>query len=109
LRRLFQKSVDFENHPNFLGEFEALGARSLVDLTNSLFRKAEDGSVTERRLSLEVLMSTPVQFQALEPHDTVYSVMSLVSDTSINGSSVLMAAAVVESPTPKWSSHTTTF
>jgi len=48
LRRLFQKSVDFENHPNFLGEFEALGVRSLVDLTNSLFRKAEDGSVTER-------------------------------------------------------------
>jgi len=53
-------------------------------------------------------MSTLVQFQASEPHDTVYSVMSLASDTSIDGSSVLMAIAVVESPTPKWSSHITT-
>jgi len=42
-------------------------------------------------------VSTLVQFQASEPHDTVYSVMSLACDTSIDGSSALMAAAVVDS------------
>jgi hypothetical protein len=80
LRTMFQKSRDFDHHPDYLGELEALGAKVLVDTSNDLFRKSESGEVIEHLLSLEALMSTLVMFEASTPHDTVYAILSLAHD-----------------------------
>lgn len=80
LRPLFQRSQEFHNHPNYLGEVEALGARSLVEITSNLFRKSDEGAVLERLLSLEALISTLTLFEASSPHDTIYSVIWLAFD-----------------------------
>lgn len=80
LRKLFQKSEEYQNHPNYLGEVVALGAKSLVDLTTNIFRKSDDGAVLERLRSLEGLISTMVAFEASSPHDTVYAVLWLAHD-----------------------------
>ncbi|OCK82071.1 HET-domain-containing protein [Lepidopterella palustris CBS 459.81] len=80
LRPLFQSSKDFQHHPNFLGEVDALGAKSLVDITNNLFRKSDEGVVLERLLSLEALISTMTAFEASSPHDTIYAVLWLAYD-----------------------------
>ena len=80
LRHLFQSSKEFLHHPNYLGEVEALGAKSLVDITTNLFRKSDDGVVLERLMSLEALVSTLTLFEAGSPHDTIYAVLWLAHD-----------------------------
>jgi Heterokaryon incompatibility protein (HET) len=80
LRQLFQSSKAYRHQPDYLGEVDALGAKALVDITNNLFRKSEDGIVLERLLSLEGLMSTLTAFEASVPHDTIYAVLWLAHD-----------------------------
>lgn len=61
----------------------ALGATTLVDATSSLFRRAEDGKVQQRLVSLETLVSSQfLAFEASEPRDTIYAVLSLAKDTA---------------------------
>lgn len=80
LPRLFRRSADFYNDPNYLGEVEALGAKSLVDITTNLFRKSKEGFVLERLLSLEALVSTLTLFEVSSPHDIIYAVLWLAHD-----------------------------
>jgi hypothetical protein len=79
-RTKFHLSREFDHHPDYLGDLEALGAKVLVDISNDLFRKLESGEVMEHLLSLEALMSTLVMFEASTPHDTVYAILSLAHD-----------------------------
>jgi len=59
-----------------------LGANALVDATRNLFRRSADGRVQERPVNLEVLVSSHfVAFEASEPRDTIYAVLSLAEDT----------------------------
>ena len=67
----------FNHIPDFLGEIKALGATRLVDATNKLFRKDENGQVLERLLSLETLISDLSAFQVSRPHDIIYAVLNL--------------------------------
>ena len=61
----------------------ALGANTLVNATNNLFRKTEDGKIKQRQLTLEVLVSCQfLAFEASDPRDTVYAVLSIAKDTS---------------------------
>ena len=69
-RKLFQGAKEFPNHPDLLGEAEALRAQSLVLATDNLVRKSENGTVMERLYSLEALMSMLTGFEASAPHDT---------------------------------------
>jgi len=80
LKRLFQQSKDFKHNPDYLGELEALGAKVLVDVTNNVVRKTNDGYVLDHLRSLEALMSTLTEFEASTPHDTVYAILSLAYD-----------------------------
>jgi hypothetical protein len=101
LRHLFQSSKDFHNHPNYLGEVEALGAKSLVDITTNLFRKSDDGVVLERLLSLEALISTLTLFEAGSPHDTIYAVLWLAHDAEPHSreSAAMSMEPLVRTPT----------
>ena len=67
----------FNHIPDFLGEIKALGATRLVDATNKLFRKDDNGQVLERLLSLETLISDLSPFQVSRPHDIIYAILNL--------------------------------
>lgn len=103
LRPLFQSSAQFHNHPNYLGEVDALGAKALVDITTNLFRKAEDGFILERLFSLEALISTMTLFEASSPHDTIYSVLWLAHDAEPDSKDVAAMSLEPVIRTPKMS------
>jgi len=67
-----------------LMEPRALGANTLVDATTNLFRRSDDGEKIQYRLvDLEVLVSSMfLAFEASEPRDTIYAVLSLAKDTT---------------------------
>ncbi|TVY17426.1 Heterokaryon incompatibility protein 6, OR allele [Lachnellula arida] len=72
----------------------ALGANTLVNATSNLFRRSPDGTIQERLLTLEVLVSSMfLPFEASNPKDTIYAVLSLAKDTFPDGSAP---------PTPSW-------
>lgn len=60
---------------------EDLGANILVDFTNSFFRRDRDGKIQQRMMSLEILVSSLLPFEATDPRDTIYAVLSLANDT----------------------------
>lgn len=57
-----------------------LGANALVDFANNLFRRGENGNIQQRVLTLEVLVSNLLAFEATDPRDTIYAVLSLAKD-----------------------------
>ncbi|PQE25693.1 heterokaryon incompatibility -domain-containing protein [Rutstroemia sp. NJR-2017a BBW] len=61
----------------------ALGANTLVTTTNRLFRRANDnGHIEQRSLTLEILVSSLLlPFEAKDPRDTVFAVLSIAKDT----------------------------
>ncbi|MCJ1474168.1 hypothetical protein MMC13_002826 [Lambiella insularis] len=60
---LFKDSREFRHDPKFLGDVRALGANSIVDTKNSLFRMSESPEV-ERLIGLETLVSSLLIFEA---------------------------------------------
>jgi hypothetical protein len=60
----------------------ALGANTLVTTTNRLFRRShDDGHIEQRSLTLEVLVSSLLlPFEAKDPRDTIYAVLSIAKD-----------------------------
>lgn len=64
----------------------ALGANTLVNATSDLFRRASNGEIQRRLMSLEVLVSSMfLPFEASDPRDTIYAVLSLAKDTFAGG------------------------
>ncbi|KAK6078641.1 hypothetical protein SCUP515_09691 [Seiridium cupressi] len=80
LRQLLGTPKDHLRHLDQLGENAAMGAVALVNLTNNVFRKSEDGTILERLLSLEGLITRMTTFQSTAPHDTIYAVLWLAHD-----------------------------
>jgi hypothetical protein len=71
-----------------------LGANTLVNASTNLFRRSPDGTIKQRLVNLEVLVSALfLAFEAGEPKDTIYAVLSLAKDT--------MARPKLASP-PSW-------
>ena len=77
ISKTIQRSDEYNRVPDFLGEIQFLGATRLVSATSNLFRKSNQGKVLEKLLTLEALVSSLSQFQALKPHDTIYAVLAL--------------------------------
>ena len=75
-------SHDQANLSYFLREMPLLAATRLVDVTNNIFRKSDDGTILEKVLSLEVLISEFSSFQVSRPHDIIYAVLGLAKDIS---------------------------
>ncbi|CZR65424.1 uncharacterized protein PAC_15324 [Phialocephala subalpina] len=60
----------------------ALGAHTLVNASSNLFRRSDEGHIQKRLVDLEVLVSSLfLPFEASEPRDTIYAVLSLARDT----------------------------
>jgi Heterokaryon incompatibility protein (HET) len=69
------KELDFK--PEALSMVEALGARTLVRAKSNLLQKGNDGKILEKNSTLEYLVSTLVSFDATDPRDTVYALLSI--------------------------------
>ncbi|KAA8567074.1 hypothetical protein EYC84_010148 [Monilinia fructicola] len=68
----------------YLGALDAraLGANTLVTATSRLFRRSDDGKIEQRLLSLEILVSSLLlAFEATDPKDTIFAVLSIAKDT----------------------------
>ncbi|KAF7860721.1 hypothetical protein EAF04_008239 [Stromatinia cepivora] len=68
----------------YLGALDAraLGANTLVTATSRLFRRSDDGRIEQRLLSLEILVSSLLlAFEATDPKDTIFAVLSIAKDT----------------------------
>ncbi len=71
-------------------------ANTLVEATRNLFRRSKDGKVMERLKTLEMLVSTLLPFEATDPRDIVYGVLSIAKDTPYSDSTTAaeMSASV---------------
>lgn len=61
----------------------ALPATSFLDATRSIFKKAGNGDIIERLCSLELLVSSTVKFEADDPRDKIYAMLSLAEDHNL--------------------------
>ncbi|PGH02631.1 hypothetical protein GX51_04514 [Blastomyces parvus] len=79
-RQLLRKSSDYCNHPDCLGDVSQSAAARLIDASDNMFRKSEQGQILERLLSLEELMSSLSAFEASDPRDVLYAILWLARD-----------------------------
>lgn len=82
IRPLFKKSNAFDNDPNYIGDLEELSAVRLVQASDHLFHRDEEGRITERLLPLEGLMSELTAFEASEPKDVIYAILWMAKDAT---------------------------
>ncbi|KAF2462620.1 HET-domain-containing protein [Lindgomyces ingoldianus] len=80
IRKLFQRSEQYNHHPDYIGDLDELGAVKLVYAWDNVFRKSEDGLFHENLLSLEALVSFLTVFEASDPRDTLYAILWLAKD-----------------------------
>ena len=79
----------FSNPPRFganSNTFLLLNDANFVQATSNLFRRATDGRILERLLNMETLVSTLLAFEATDPRDIVYAVLSIANDTPYSDS-----------------------
>ena len=79
IKELFRQSTGFDDTET-LGHIAAYGASQIVDLNSNLFRRTEKGELLERTTSLESLMATLLKFEASDPRDTVYALLSIAKE-----------------------------
>src|ERR1700712_1782484 len=72
---------EYDNHPDYFGYLPTLSAAHLVEITNKLFRRRNDGHL-DRLLSLEYLVSTFITFNSSEARDTVYAILAIAKDAT---------------------------
>ncbi|CAG8958297.1 hypothetical protein HYFRA_00000652 [Hymenoscyphus fraxineus] len=81
VQSLLKSTVASTEEVDAAKSIEDLGANILVDFTNSFFRRDRDGNIQQRMMSLEILVSSLLPFEATDPRDTIYAVLSLANDT----------------------------
>ena len=77
---LYSDSPEFKQKLLSLGDIRAFGAGKMVAITKDFIRRSGEGDF-ERLKSLESLVSELVVFEAGDPRDTIYALMSLAWDT----------------------------
>lgn len=73
------KEANFDH--DFFGDVAQMGACRLVHLKSNLFRLNEKGHITEYRAKLTDLVSNLWSFEAQDPHDLIYAILSIAKDT----------------------------
>lgn len=77
-------SLDPADHHKDL-DARALGANTIIHATVNIFRRGPDGKVEKRLVPLEILVSSLLlAFEAGEPRDTIFAVLSLAKDGTLN-------------------------
>ncbi|KAK3722403.1 hypothetical protein LTR37_002394 [Vermiconidia calcicola] len=81
ISKIFHGSETAEYDREFFGEVPAMGATRLVQAKSKLFRRDDENSIVEYRLHLSDLVTELSHFEANNPHDMIYAVLSLAKDT----------------------------
>jgi hypothetical protein len=71
----------YGNEADYFGNLPTLSAVHLVEITNKLFRRRNDGH-WDRLLSLEYLVSTFITFNSSEARDTIYAILAIAKDAT---------------------------
>lgn len=74
-----QKKEAFDHE--IFGDVNQMGATMLVQLRSNLFRFNDSGEISEWRFTLGDLVSNLWSYEAKEPHDMIYAILSLAGDT----------------------------
>jgi hypothetical protein len=73
-------SSEFKHNSKALGDIHTFGAHALVETSDKFFASHDD-DVTERLASVESLVSSLSMFEASDPRDTIYGLLSIAKDT----------------------------
>lgn len=84
IKNMFLYSRQFNHNSEHLGDIVALGANNLVNVASNLFRRPSHGQdeEIESLSSLEALVSSLLSFEASDPRDTVYALLSIAKGNS---------------------------
>ena len=93
----FKGLSKFNHNAHLFGDIPALEACRLVHILSNVFGKSDAGIVLHHFLSLEELISSLSAFEAREPYDVFYAVLSLAKDVI----GQLKASDVVSRPDSK--------
>lgn len=66
--------------PEALNHIESAGAQAIVKATNNILRKTDTGVILDRLWKLESLVLTFIHFEASDPRDTIFALLSLAKD-----------------------------
>ena len=99
IKQLFLHSREFDHNVEHLGDLHALGAAQLIDVTANHFRRSSEApDDLERLSSLEALVSRLLKFEASDPRDTVYALLSIYKEKhSLEGSSSQTSSSLLVS------------
>ena len=78
IKRHFIHHSQYEHNTEYLGDIQAFGASALVEVTENYFRGSSGATNgLERLSSLEALVSRLLRFEASDPRDTIYALLSI--------------------------------
>lgn len=83
VKALYRSSKISDYLPEDLSFVESSGATIMISTINNLFGKSDDGTVMERHVSLETLVSTLLTFDVKNPKDIVYALLSIAKDSPL--------------------------
>ena len=81
ISKIFHGDEKAEYDPEFFGVVEAMGATRLVQAKSKLFRRDANNNIVEFRYPLSDLVTEFSSFEANNPHDMIYAVLSLAKET----------------------------
>ncbi len=97
IRASFARGSRHEDLASFR-HLESAGAAAIVSTVNNLIRRTNSGVILDRLFSIERLVMQFKHFDATDPRDTVYALLSLASDghmsVSSNGTSTIPACLI---------------
>lgn len=85
IKARYRTRSEFNHEREPLGDVTALGASILVDVTRNSFRKRKwdtEDRYLEPLSGLEALMSNLLSFEATDPRDTVYALLSIMKENN---------------------------
>lgn len=77
----YKSSKETSLEHDFFADVAQMGACRLVHLKRNLFRLNTEGRIAELRASLTDLVFDLWSFEAQEPHDFIYAILSIANDT----------------------------
>lgn len=92
----FREDREFKHHPDKIGEISERSACRLVKITNYIVNRDDKGRVERKTESLETLISMLTPFEAKDPADVVYAILSLARDITMTAETVKLDVKVKE-------------
>ncbi|KAF2675615.1 HET-domain-containing protein [Lentithecium fluviatile CBS 122367] len=80
IRALYDNSELSKMDPDALSHVESAGATAIVNATSNVLRRTQSGSILDRIWNIESLVMRFLHFEASDPRDAIFALLSLASD-----------------------------